>query len=71
MNIALVAAIVSAVFLAVKMALNYKEPDPKACIQDAVIVFASAMVGLYGYERYIVKPVVPKVAAVFTEAPSF
>ncbi len=71
MNSALVAAIVSAIFLVVKMALKYKEPNPKACIQDAVLVFASAMVGLYAYEKYVGKPVGPKVAAVFTEAPEF
>jgi hypothetical protein len=71
MNLALVAAIVSAVFLAVKMAIKYKDPNPKACIQDAVLVFASTMVGLYGYQKYAGKPVGPKVAAVFTEAPGF
>ena len=71
MNLALIAAIVSAIFLAAKMAVKYKDPNPKACIQDAVLVFASAMVGLYAYERYAGKPVGPKVAAVFTEAPPF
>jgi hypothetical protein len=71
MNLALVAAIVSAVFLALKMAINYKQPNLKAYIQDAVIVFMSSMAGLYGYERYLGKPVAPKVAAVFTEAPGF
>ena len=71
MNLALVAAIVSAVFLAVKMALHYKEPNPKAYIQDAIVVFGSALVGLYGVEKYAGKPAGPKVAAVFTEAPAF
>ena len=71
MNTAVVAAIVSAVFLAIKMALQYKDPNPKACIQDAVLVFGSALVGLYAYDRFAAKPVAPKVAAVFTEKPSF
>jgi len=71
MNVPLIAAIVGAVFLALKMAVKYKDPNPKACIQDAVLVFASAMAGLYGYERFAGKPAAPKVAAVFTEAPPF
>jgi hypothetical protein len=71
MNLSLVSLIVSAVFLVFKMALKYKDPNPKAFIQDTVLVFASSMAGLYGYERYMGKPPVAKVAEVFTEPPSF
>ena len=71
MNIALLAAIVAGVFLAMKMALRYHDPDPKACIQDAGIAFLSGMAGIYGYQHYFDKPATPKVANVFTERPTF
>ena len=71
MNIALLAGIVAAVFLAMKMALRYQDPDPKACIQDAGIAFLSGLAGIYAYEKYLDKPILPKVANVFTERPAF
>jgi hypothetical protein len=71
MNIALLSAIVAAVFLAMKMALRYQDPDPKACIQDAGIAFLSGLAGIYAYQQYLDKPIVPKVATVFTERPTF
>ena len=71
MNNAIVAAIIGALFLVIKMALKYKDPNTKQFIQDAVVVFISSMAGLYGVERYVGKPIGPKVAAVFTETPSF
>lgn len=71
MNTALVSAIVAAIFLGIKMALNYQDPDPKACVQDAGLVFVSVLAGIYGYNTYLNKPSTPKVAAVFTELPSF
>ena len=71
MNIALLAAIVAGVFLVMKMALNYQDPDPKACIQDAGLVFLAGLAGVYGFNEYLDKPVAPKVANVFTERPTF
>jgi hypothetical protein len=71
MNNALVSAIVAAIFLGIKTALHYKDPDMKAFVQDAGLVFVSVLAGIYGYSTYLNKPVAPKVAAVFTEQPAF
>ena len=71
MNIALLSAIVAAVFLAMKMVLRYQNPDPKACIQDAGLVFLAGLAGVYAFNKYLDKPVAPKVANVFTERPNF
>ena len=72
MNVAIISAIIGAVFLFVKLAIKYKDPNPKQCIQDAVIVFACSMAGLYGYEKYAgIKQIGPKIASVFTEPPAF
>ena len=71
MNIPLLGAIVSIAYLILKMGINYKSLDPKAYLQDAVLVFAGAMTGLYAFDRFGSKPVVPKIAEVFTEKPPF
>ena len=71
MNTALVSVLVAAVFLVLKMGVRYSDPDPKACIQDAGIVFLSGLAALYGYTHYLNKPAAPKVAGVFTEQPTF
>jgi hypothetical protein len=72
MNFALIAAISAVVFFAAKMALQYtKTPDPKGCIQDAVLAFASCLVGLYGYQQYAPKELQTKNLEVFTERPNF
>ena len=71
MNIALLSVLVAAVFLVLKMGVRYNDPDPKACIQDAGIVFLSGLAGIYGYNQYFNKPIAPKVASVFTEQPAF
>ena len=71
MNNSIVAAIIGALFLAIKMTLKYKDPNTKQFIQDAVVVFISSMAALYGIERYVGKPMGPKIATVFIETPSF
>jgi hypothetical protein len=71
MNIALMAFIISGVFFILKMGLKYNEPDPKACIQDAVMAFAASLIGFYAYELYSPKDLGPKTPTVFTERPNF
>lgn len=53
------------------MGLSYKDINPKACVQDAVLVFASSALGLYGYDKYAAVKTTVKHAEVFTEKPNF
>ena len=71
MNNSVIAALICAVFIVFKLGLKYKNPDVKAAVQDGVLVYISSIVGLYGMEYYGAKPVIAKVAAVFTEKPNF
>jgi hypothetical protein len=71
MNFFLLASIISLVFLLGKMGLSYKDINPKACVQDAVLVFASSALGLYGYDKYAAVKTTVKHAEVFTEKPNF
>jgi len=71
MNLPLVALFVAGVFLVLKMGLRYQNPDPKACIQDAVLAFVSCLLGLYAYDSYAPKELAPKAPTVFTEHPNF
>ena len=71
MNLPLVALFVAAVFLVLKMGTKYPNPDPKACIQDTVLAFASCLLGLYAYDAYAPKELGPKPPSVFTERPNF
>ena len=71
MNHTLLAGIICAIYLVVKLGMQYKNPDLKTALQDGVLVYISAVVGLYGIEYYGAKPMTTKVAAVFTEKPNF
>ena len=72
MNFTLIAALTGVIFFAAKMAVQYnKSPDPKGCIQDAVLAFVSCLVGMYGYQQYAPKQMDPKNLEVFTERPNF
>jgi hypothetical protein len=71
MNILFVATLGTIVFFIGKMALTYKNPNVKACIQDSVLAYASSFIGLYGYEKYGNLKTTAKPTEVFTEKPNF
>ena len=71
MNLLLVALVVAGIFFTAKMGIRYNNPDPKACIQDAVLAFAACLAGLYAYNLYQPKDLAPKAPTVFTERPNF
>ena len=71
MMLAIVAGLAAVIFFAVKMGMNYANPNPKDYVQDAVLASISCAVGLYGYNLYFNKPATTKVPVVFTEKPNF
>ena len=71
MNLAIVSAFSALFFFLVKMAINYKDMNPRSYIQDSVLAFAACMAGIYGYNTYLDKPIMAKVPVVFTERPNF
>ena len=71
MNTSILALIITAVFTAIKYAMQYKMVDVRATIQDTVVCFGSAFAGIYLYQNYYDAPSQPKVTAVFTEKPNF
>lgn len=71
MNLAIVSGLAAVLFFAVKMGLNYANPNPKDYIQDAVLACLSCAAGIYGYNLYFDKPSSPKTPVVFTEKPNF
>ena len=71
MNIFLIASLISTVYVMGKMGLSYKNVNVKACIQDALLVFVSSAVGLYGYDKYGAQQMTTKPTEVFNEKPNF
>jgi hypothetical protein len=71
MNLAIISALAAALFFAVKMGMNYTNPNIKDYVQDAVLTFISCAAGIYGYNMYFNKPAVSKTPVVFTEKPNF
>jgi len=68
MNSALISAMISILYVIIKMAIHYKE-SPTPNVKDGMLVFVSSMAGLYAVEQF--GQIKPKITEVFTETPSF
>ena len=68
MNSAIISAMISILYVIIKMAVHYKE-SPTPNVKEGIIVFMSSMAGLYAVEQF--GQIKPKVTEVFTETPSF
>ena len=53
MNLAIVSGLAAILFFAVKMGMNYANPNPKDYIQDAVLASISCAAGIYAYNMYL------------------
>ena len=71
MNLAIVSGLAAILFFAVKMGMNYANPNPKDYVQDAVLASISCAAGIYAYNMYFNKQTGPKNPVVFTEKPNF
>ena len=68
MNLGLTSAIISILYVILKMALNYKD-SPKPNVKEGVMVFMCSLVSLYGIEQYAIAK--PKITEVLTTPPDF
>ena len=68
MNSAMIALIISILYMVLKTIIYYKE-NPMPNIKEGLLVFFSSLGGLYIVEQ--MGPSKPKVTEVFTETPSF
>jgi hypothetical protein len=68
MNLGITSAIISILYVILKMALNYKE-SPKPNLKDGVSVFLCSLISLYGIEQYSIAK--PKIIEVITTPPDF
>ena len=68
MNLGLTSAIISILYVILKMALNYKE-SPRPNVKECVMVFVCSLVSLYGIEQYAIAK--PKITEVLTTPPDF
>ena len=68
MNLGLTSAIISILYVILKMALNYKE-SPKPNVREGVMVFLCSLLSLYGIEQYGIAK--PKIIEVLTTPPDF
>jgi hypothetical protein len=68
MNLGLTSAIISILYVILKMALNYKE-SPKPNVKEGIMVFMCSLVSLYGIEQYAIAK--PKITEVLTTPPDF
>ena len=71
MNLAIISGLAAILFFAVKMGMNYANPNPKDYVQDAVLASISCAAGIYAYNMFFNKPAGPKNPVVFTEKPNF
>jgi len=68
MNSVFISAMISILYVILKMAIHYKE-SPTPNIKDGMLVFVSSIAGLYAMEQFGHSK--SKVIEVFTETPSF
>lgn len=68
MNLGITSAMISVLYVVLKMALNYKE-SPKPNLKDGIMVFMCSLISLYGIEQYSISK--PKIIEVITTPPDF